>query len=129
MAESGDDDRLVEMAREMEIPLYRRYSESQAAQLLDISPATLKRIRTGGKIPYIRVSERKLAYFGFQLLEYLLENVSSPSTRTEPSKSATTGSPDEEIAAPGVEPGSTKQLDKQSALASARRILKKPKKP
>ncbi len=77
----------------MDVPLYRRYTEANASGILGVSPATLKRIRTKGAIAYIRVSDRHVSFFGFQLLEYLLENIECPATANENTKSETTGSP------------------------------------
>lgn len=128
MVKPEDKELLKEMALEMGVPLYSRYSETESSEIIGVSPATLKRIRQSGSIAYIRVSERKIAFFGFQLLEYLLENMQCHNTQKGTSKSEITGSPKEETAPHGVERGSTTTLGKQDAVASAQRILKKPNK-
>ena len=131
MAARSDEERLHEMAREMGVPLYRRYNEAQAAFELGVSQSTLKRLRTDGAISYLRISDRKIAYFGYQLLEYLMESVTCPDMKTEhaipnvPSKSETTGSRNAHTAAHGTELGLIQHPDRRGELASARRILKK----
>lgn len=131
MDEEARQQQLKEMALDMSVPLYRRYSEKDAAQLLDVSVPTLKRLRANGKIAYLRVSQRKIAFFGYQILEHLLNSVemaTCPNTARESSNSATTGSQSKPEAMRGAGRGLTQKLDKQDALASAQRILGKPKK-
>lgn len=120
-----------EMAAELRIPLYRRYADADAAGILGVSLPTLKRMRHEGKIAYIRVSERKISFFGFQLLDYLLDSVtqpSCPSTKNENTKSETTGCPSARTAAHGTGCGSTPILDRHAALALAQRTFRKPSK-
>ena len=111
---------------------YRRYSETEVASCLEMSLATLRRIRRAGRISFIQISERKIAFFGFQVLTYLLEQAEGSGCQTIRNatfNSASSISPREAIARPGAGPSSTLTLGKRDALASARRILNKPSKP
>ena len=124
---------LREMAETMGVPLYRRYTEAQAAEIIGVSVPTLKRQRAAGKLSYLRLSERRIAFFGFQILNYLMEAIENepcPDTKqTKSSKSVNTGSPSKNAPTPGAAPGTTKPLDRRAVLASAQRTFSKPKKP
>jgi hypothetical protein len=54
--------------------LYQHYSEGEVAKLIKLHPSTLKRARATGAIGFIRKGTKSIAYFGFQLAEYLLSN-------------------------------------------------------
>ena len=117
------------ISTEEDIPLYKRFTEAEAADILQVSIHTLRRIREAGEIAYIRVSERHIRYFGVHLCEYILskvETVICPDTTNSDSSSAITGSPSNRAAPHGAAPGTTQKLSKQDGLASAQRILKKP---
>jgi hypothetical protein len=119
------------IAKEEDIALYKRFTEAEAAGILQVSTQTLRRIRETGEIAYIRVSERNIRYFGLHLCEYILskvETVICPDTTNSDSSSEITGSPSNPAAQHGAAPGTTQKLSKQDALASARRILNKPSK-
>ena len=64
---------LREMARDMDVALYRRYSEPDAAKLLRISTSELTALRTTGHIAYLHIGGKHISFFGCQLLTYLLE--------------------------------------------------------
>src|SRR6516225_11424632 len=74
--------------------LYQHYSEREAAAFLRLHPVTLKKVRLAGSIGYISKGRRAIAYFGFQIADYLIDQVrpcrATPSTN---SKSANGGSP------------------------------------
>lgn len=114
------------------IGLYERYNEAVAASVLKMSAMSLRRIRTAGRIGHLRLSPRKIDYFGYHLVEYLLQSVEArtcPDTRTkETSRSETIGSPSVGGVTRGVERGSIPKLDKRAVQASALRILKQPSK-
>lgn len=119
------------IAQEENISLYKRFTEAEAADILQVSAHTLRRIREAGEIAYIRVSERHIRYFGLHLCEYILskvETVICPDTTNSDSSSATTGSPSNPAALHGAAPGTIPKLSKQDELASAQRILNKPNK-
>jgi excisionase family DNA binding protein len=66
---------LREMARDMDVALYRRYSEADAAKLLNISTSELTALRTTGHIAYLHIGGKHISFFGCQLLTYLLEYI------------------------------------------------------
>jgi len=121
---------LTAMSEETGIALYRRFDETETAAHLDVSLSTMKRLREAGHIAYIRVSERTVRYFGFQILEYLLNSVERQRCLDTPRDNSNSGStisrskPDPQ---PGAEPTLTKTPGKLGALASAQRILKRRK--
>ena len=87
------------------LTLYRRYTEQDAARALDFSLVSLRRLRSNGGISYVRMSPRKIAYFGYQLVDFLLQSVEEPECPDIPttgnSSSGISGSP----SAAGVKPG------------------------
>jgi len=128
---------IASIALEEGITLYTRYNETEAARFLQMSPMTLKRRRREGRISCVKTGDRKIAFFGFQLVEYLLDSIEDKNVEIETwastvketdSKSATTGSPSSPAVRRGAEHGMTPKLSRQDVLASAQRILKKPSK-
>ena len=122
---------LLAIAEQEKISLYQRFTESEASAILGISVQTLRRIRDRGEIAYLRVSERHISFFGIHLCEYLLSKVEEVSCRVTQSKNSnleTSGSVNvKKGQAHGSEHGMMRNQDKLDALASARRILNKPK--
>ena len=57
--------------------LYGKYSEREAAEVLSLSIVSLRRLRNSGEIEFVRVSPRKICFFGFQLIQCLLNAVES----------------------------------------------------
>jgi len=115
------------IATEENIPLYKRFTEAEAADILDVSVPTLRRIRERGEIAYIRVSERRIRYFGLHLCEYFLskvETVICQETSSSDSKSAMPRSQ----SSPAAPHGASQKMSGEDALASAQRILGKPPK-
>ena len=127
---------IAAIALEEGITLYARYNEVDAARILQMSPMTLKRRRRDGQISCVKTGDRKITFFGFQLIEFLLDSVQDKGAEADTwetqttidTKSATTGSLSNREAQTGVGRGTITQLDRQNALASAQRILKKPSK-
>jgi len=68
-------DIMRDMARDMNVALYRRYGRAAAAKLLGISTDELESLRTQGQIGYLNLSDDQISFFGCQLLEFLLEHV------------------------------------------------------
>jgi hypothetical protein len=64
-----------QIAQDHGFALYRHYPERDAAAFLSIHPVTLKKIRLGGLIAYISKGRRAIAYFGFQIADYLIDQV------------------------------------------------------
>lgn len=54
------------------IKLFYHYSEMEASKLLRLSVSTLKRARRSDSIGFIRKGQKGVAYFGFNLVDYLL---------------------------------------------------------
>src|ERR1700739_2305654 len=81
--------------------LYKHYSERDAAAFLRLHPVTLKKFRLAGSIGYVSKGRRAIAYFGFQIADYLLDQVrpcrATPSTV---SRSASGGFPNAAEALP-----------------------------
>jgi hypothetical protein len=123
------DETVRQMSSEIGLPVYQRYSEEEAARHLGMSKQTLKRLRDAGRIAYVRISKRKLSFFGFQLAEYLLNAIEETTWQdTQPesdTRSANIGSASAQAARPGTGCGSTPKLAGPDALASAQRILKR----
>ena len=44
--------------------LYRHYTETQAAEFIGVHPATLKKLRLKGGVSFLRLGQRRVAYFG-----------------------------------------------------------------
>ena len=107
------------IARESNITLYKRFTEAEAAAILDVSVPTLRRIRERGEIAFIRISERVIRYFGLHLCEYILSKVESqncPNTTKNDSKSVIIGGT-------GLDGQKGSNIERQEALAAAQRIL------
>lgn len=82
-------DQIQAMADEMGISLYQRFSEIDAASFLQVEVNTLATARQQQKISYFQIEEKKIEYFGHQLLEYLLGSVQNntvPITNTQPDR-------------------------------------------
>ena len=120
------------MAEAQGLDLYGKYSENEAAKALDLSVVSLRRLRSSGEIEFVRVSPRKICFFGFQLIQCLLNAVESAPcpdiTQTNRSKSESSGFQSAPRVKRGTEHGLTAKLDKHAALASAHRILTRPSK-
>lgn len=124
------DPKVVAFAEASGIEPYRRYNEPETAVLLDVSKPTLKRLRATGRISFVRISPRRIRFFGFQIAEYLLNALEAAPCRdiqknNTPSKSAISGSPSGKVVPRGIEHGSTAPLGKQSALALAQMTFQK----
>ncbi len=76
--DASDQDTLREMAGDMNVALYRRYSEAAAAKLLGVSVEHLAGLRQQGQIGYLDLSGNQVSFFGCQLLRYLLDCIVPP---------------------------------------------------
>lgn len=63
-------------------PFYH-YSEKEAAKLLRLSVSTLKRARNSDSIGYIQKGSRSVAYFGYQLVHFLIAKTTCPTLHPE----------------------------------------------
>ena len=66
---------LQDMARDMEVALYRRYTRTEAAKILGMPEKDLEQLRVAGRIAYLSINNSLVGFFGCQLLTYLLDCV------------------------------------------------------
>lgn len=111
---------LEAIATEEDIALYKRFTEAEAADILDVSAPTLRRIRERGEIAYIRVSERRIRYFGLHLCEYILSKVERAICQETPSSES-----ESKTSGAQAKPMTAQKLSGDDALAAAQRILGK----
>ncbi len=118
------------IARDSSIQLYRQYNEPSAAELLGIHPQTLKAARLEGRVGCIRLGKRSITYFGFQIVDFLIENMQEPtrSARDERARSKTVPSPNRTRQTVKSAPDRSSNEDGVDALRIARKALGKPAK-
>ena len=116
-----------QIAQDHGFALYRHYPERDAAAFLDIHPVTLKKVRLAGSIGYISKGRRSIAYFGFQIADYLIDQVRpcrvTPNTN---SRSANGGSRNGAEAPLGTLPATMPRPSARDVSALARTILSRP---
>ena len=66
---------ICDMADSMGIALYQRFSQAEASLCLHISIDILKGLQKQHKIEYIQVTKDASEFFGFQLLQYLAQQI------------------------------------------------------
>jgi hypothetical protein len=115
------------IARANEFVLYRQYGEAEAAEFLKVHPQTLKKLRLEGKIEFLRIGKRAIAYFGFQIADYLIGAIEWRQRANPSTNSAKSGSARAAKAQTSIDTGGTPTEDAQDALRLARQTLKKPK--
>src|SRR3954451_2365940 len=97
-----------QIAQDQGFALYKHYSEPDAAAFLRLHPVTLKKIRLAGSIGYMCKGRRAIAYFGFQIADYLINQLrpcrATPNTAF---RSANGGSPSGAAVQPGTPPATT----------------------
>ncbi len=76
---------LKEIADSMGISLYQRFSMNEASVFLHCSEADVKQFLQQDKLEYIKATETKVEFFGYQLLQYLLKSVSGKIVTTNQS--------------------------------------------
>ncbi len=85
MNEEPFPDNMVEMANNMGISMYQRFSTNEASLFLRCSIDDLMKLTRIHKISFIQVTKEQIDFFGFQLLQYLVDNVvTKPTTRFTP---------------------------------------------
>ena len=72
MSEHPFNNKLNEIADNMGIAMYQRFSLQEAALFLRCSVTVVSEIVADHKIQYIELPDVEVEFFGFQLLEYLL---------------------------------------------------------
>src|SRR5207244_4522675 len=82
------------VALEYGIALFRQYGEEQAAHFLSKDLSTVKRWRAKKLIPHIRLGERGVRYFGFHIVDALIQGTGpwDDEPPISPSSSGPTGS-------------------------------------
>jgi len=104
------------------------YSEPEAAQILGISLSTLARLRQNGSIGFIQKSVRRVGYFGFHLIDYLLAQQSCPDTpQTKDTKWEMSGSQSRAVAPHGAAHGTANVPSRHAELRSSQQILMRPR--
>lgn len=119
---------LEAIAQQQKINLYERFTEESASDIVNLSIQTLRRIRARGEVAFIRVSERRVEYFGFQIVEYLLskiEEAKCPATTQNESKPLLTGYQSNPVVPRGAEHGLIPKPDKHAEYLSGLRVLSK----
>ncbi len=66
---------LENIANGMGISLYQRFSVQEASLFLRINIAEVQKLIKHNKISFIQVNKKQVDFFGYQLLEYLLNSV------------------------------------------------------
>ncbi len=75
------DDTLKEIADDMGISLYQRFTLKEASLFLRIGITQLRKIIKQGNLNYIELTSQETEFFGYQLLEFLLSNVTQNKTQ------------------------------------------------
>lgn len=69
------DDKLSAIADSMGVALYQRFTVNEASLFLRCTETEINKLTRHGTLEHIQVTERKVEYFGYQLLQYLLQSV------------------------------------------------------
>ena len=117
------------IALEKGFALYREYTEDEASKYIQVAAITLKRLRLAGKIGFLRKGERKIAYMGFQIADFLYDSVEWPDTLKENIRSEIGGFPNAREAQRGIAPATTPTMDAQNVTRLAQQTFQRPKKP
>jgi len=76
--------KICDMANSMGISLYQRFSQVEASLFLHCNLENLKALQKQHKIEYIQVNKEISEFFGFQLIEYLLQQIQPSTQQKEP---------------------------------------------
>ena len=126
---SPETERLREQIAEANnIVLFRKYGEPEAAEFIGIHAQTLKQHRLGGRIQYLQIGKRHVAYFGFHIVDYLIGSMTWAESQTPSSKSETIGLAKSQAGTRGIDTGGTQSESATAAHRLAQQTLKKPKK-
>ena len=75
------DDTLKKIADDMGIALYQRFTLKEASLFLRIGVTPLRKIVKQGNLNYIQLTSQETEFFGYQLLDFLLSNVTQHKTQ------------------------------------------------
>ena len=73
---------ICDMANSMGISLYQRFSQVEASLFLHCNLEALQALQKQHKIEYIQVSKDICEFFGFQLIQYLVQQI-QPSAKQD----------------------------------------------
>ena len=79
--ETPFSDHLCQIADSMGIAMYQRFTIAEASLFLRCPTTDLDELITNNEIAYIQVSKTEIHFFGFQLLQHLLDNVNQAPTQ------------------------------------------------
>ena len=79
---------LCELADSMGISLYQRFTPIEASLFLRCPLVDLEKLQKKGNIEFIQITKDQTEFFGFQLLNYLLNSIQGSITPTQPVPSA-----------------------------------------
>ena len=65
------------IADSMGIALYQRFTSNEASLFLRCPASEVEQLQQEGKLNFIKVTETESQFFGYQLLEYILKNVTN----------------------------------------------------
>jgi len=68
-------EQLKQLANNMGIALYQRFSQVEAALFLRCPITELQKLQTKRKIEYIQVTNNQSEFFGYQLVDYILNSI------------------------------------------------------
>ena len=68
-------DTYKQIAEEMGISLYQRFSITEAALFLRCQASHIDQLMRDGKLGFIEISDTEKQFFGYQLLEHVLESI------------------------------------------------------
>ena len=77
-----DQTKMEHIAQSMGIALYQRFTLQEASLFLRCSQDSIKKLIQTHQIEYIQVTSTDIQFFGYQLLQHLLSNVSEPIQQT-----------------------------------------------
>jgi len=123
---------IIALCEELNIRPLQRLKSAEVCEILGVSEVTLNRIRGSHSIAFLRIGERGIGFFGYQVAIYILDSVVETKTcpdttqQKSPTELETIGFPNSQEAQHGVVPGTARKLSKQKELASARRIMTRP---
>jgi len=108
--------------------LYKHYSEAQAAEFLGMHHVTLKKRRLKGLIGFVKLGERSIGYFGYQIADYLIANITCQKQSNANFKSVNSGSAVEKTVQSGTPVSTTRQPNAHAVSAYAQKTFQSPKK-
>lgn len=114
------------VAAEYGISLFKRYSEAEAANFLQIDHTTLKKMRRAGKVPYVALGERLIRYLGIDIVDLILFGDKWRDIKDASSKSDSIGFPNGKVAPLGT--GHGRKPVEPDVFPLAQTIFQKPSK-